>query len=204
MTSPSPLVIGLCGDIGAGKSTVAKFLEARGFTRSLGFANKLKLVLLDVYGPLGMERRHLFGTQADKNEPLPGILGPDGQPQSGRGLAEHIGTRGFREACPDTWAKYLFATWAAWPGDAGMVIEDVRFQNEINVIRDFGGEIWHVSRIGGPPTEFRNHPSDTEWRGAEVDDHVSASYGAMSDIERKTDIALARARERAAHNTRKV
>lgn len=190
-----PPIVGLCGSIGAGKSTVAGALaELHGYARSWGFAHRLKLVLLDVYGPMGLERRHLFGTQAEKNEPLPRIVGPDGEPTTARALAEWIGTQGFRHACPDTWVDHLLEQ------ERGplLVIEDVRFPNEFDGIRKRGGEVWHVIRVGGPPQEVRNHESDKLWRPIPKDDHVTARFGDVDELRAEASRALARAMQRRA------
>ena len=61
------VLIGICGDIGSGKDTVANHLtSAHGFRR-VGLADRLKFVCAHV---LSVDDRHFFGTQAEKAEPI--------------------------------------------------------------------------------------------------------------------------------------
>lgn len=183
-----PTLIGLCGDIGSGKSSVAKWLvNSYGF-RSSRFAGKLKDVALDVYGPVGLERRHVDGTQAEKNEPLPRIVDADGDMQTGRKILEHLGTEGFRAIDPDTWVKY--ALLAVDECGESVVFEDCRFPNEFEAVREAGGVVWEVVKAGSEPAQRTGHESDELWRTLPKDGRAVALAGDMSALHLAVDLLM--------------
>lgn len=176
------MIVGICGSIGAGKDTVADMLCSQYGYQKLSWAAKLKEVAFSVYAPLGAKRRHFFGTQADKDEPILGIVGPDGRPRIGRRILELLGTQGFREICPDTWVLYALKTQVDPLLNANWVVSDVRFPNEVAVIRKRGGEIWEVQKVGGPQAEPSDHESDMAWRAARKDRILAAWHGDLDGL----------------------
>ncbi len=208
-----PTIVGICGEIGAGKDTVADYLvEAHGYRR-LSWAEPLKEAAYLIYGPLGAERRHFWGTQADKAEPIPGIHDASGRQRCGRDILLHLGTEGARWLDPDTWVKWAMAVHVAaayyledgdWhhqdvsdvPGPAARwVVSDVRFRNEVRAIHDAGGVLWEAVRVGGPPakgaTEARGHSSEEQWRREPKDAQLIARHGDLDGLRSQADIALA-------------
>lgn len=182
-----PKVVGLCGDIGSGKSTAVEYMAARHGYQVRRFATRLKELVLALYAPLGMEPRHVFGTQADKSEPLPCILDAAGAPLTGRRILEHVGTEGFRAICPDTWVNLaLFKE----TGDVPTVFEDCRFSNEFQAIRKAGGVVWEVVKVGGE-VQRTGHASDEEWRELPKDGHLVARAGDVESLHRGIDLLLA-------------
>ncbi len=172
-----PHIIGLCGDIGCGKSTVAKFLQAEYGYESAAFATKLKDVARQVFG---LESRHVYGTQADKAEELEHVTDAAGNRRTPRYILEWLGTEGFRTIDPDVWVKY--AVRLLTPGHH-YVFEDVRFRNEFDAIRQLGGLVWEVVRVGGPEQGGRTgHRSDEEWRAVNKDKLVVARHGDMDGL----------------------
>lgn len=189
-----PRIIGLCGNVGAGKDTVANYLvECYGYER-LGWADSLKDVCCTIYLPMGAERRHFWGTQADKAEPIPGILGPDGEPTCGRAILETVGTQGFRAAVPDTWVAHAMATRVAGDANARWVVADVRFPNEVEAIRRAGGPFLEVVRVGGPEAlgAASQHESNHAWRNVPRDGFICARHGDMAGLRLAVDLELER------------
>lgn len=184
-----PRIIGICGGIGHGKDTAADYLvEQYGYKR-VSWADPLKFICHHVYGPIGAESRHFFGTQADKDEPLTGITDPSGQPQTGRKILEHIGEDGFRFLDRATWLKHGLAVHIDALSGQRWVISDVRYANEFEAIRSRGGVVWQVLKVGGPETE-RGHGSDQEWRKLPKDAIVAAVAGDFRSLRSSVDETL--------------
>jgi hypothetical protein len=211
---PYPKMIGICGDIGSGKSYSADYLHEKHGYDHLAWAEPLKEVCYYIYGPMGAERRHFFGTQADKNEPLHDIRDKNGAPLTGRKIMEWLGTEGYRGADPDTWVKWTMAvkvTKIAIQGDSGtwffkdpnrivtpeevrqrqqrFVVGDVRFQNEADAIHSKGGVIVEVIRTGHT-SQRTGHASDEEWREIPKDFVIEAASGDLDGLYRRWDEVL--------------
>jgi hypothetical protein len=163
-----PRVVGLAGPIGAGKSTAARALGMLGY-RVASFATPLKAVCYQIFAPLGAEYRHFFGSQADKAE-LIANLGT-----SGRRILELVGTEGFRAAVPDVWVRAGLVP--RFPGER-IVLDDVRYENEAFALREAGGLIIHLNRLGHEPPRT-GHKSDA---GLVHDYHDAALVVADGDL----------------------
>jgi hypothetical protein len=131
------MIVGLCGAIGSGKTTAAKHLvDARGFER-VRFAGPLK----NMMKALGLTYDEIDGHL--KEEPCE-LLGG----KTPRHAMQSIGTEWGRELIdPDLWVR-------AWKRNAQLatsfhiVADDVRFPNEVDMIRSMGGKIIKVERPG--------------------------------------------------------
>ncbi len=190
-----PSIIGLCGDIGSGKDTVAEFLQkGHGYVR-VQFACKLKEVALDVFGPLGLQDHHMFGTpedpQAGKDQPISGIVDAAGVPRTGRSLLQWLGTEGFRSIDPDVWVKYAMARYVDSRPGMAHVFSDVRFANEFEAIRARGGVVWEVSKVGGPDHDSHDHVAEQQWKQQPKDAHLVARHGDLQALYDATDLVLA-------------
>lgn len=200
-------VIGIMGDIGSGKSSVAKMLMGVEF-KELSFAAPLKDLCIDLFG---LKHRHCYGTQEDKTEPqhhlgpVPDKLRKLGAPwieRSGktwtpRWILEYAGTEFGRTIYGDVWVDRAFAKTRCIVGDVDVteqlgsrwVVSDVRFRNEAAAIKKRGGQLW---RIGIMDEEGREkagdmgktgHQSDNEWRTIVPDVHFLAQRGELPALE---------------------
>jgi len=145
-------VIGICGFIGSGKDTVAQYLcDSRDYTR-LSMASALKDATAVLFG---WDRDMLEGKTAEnrklREEPDQFWAERLGIPNfSPRYALQFLGTDLFRNNLhQDTW---VIATERRIAQHKKVVISDIRFPNEIDMIRRHGGEVWRVRR--GPEPDW--------------------------------------------------
>jgi len=166
------MIIGICGLIGSGKGTVADILVDQGF-KKVSFADKLKDGVSTIFGwdramlegdtdesRTWREQRDDFWSSETKMEVTPRLV------------LQLFGTDCMRNGFDDgVWVSLLKKTILDNPGN--YVVPDVRFENEIAMLRDIGGEVWEVQRgrtpewlikyeiTGVEPAEI--HPSEWRW-----------------------------------------
>jgi hypothetical protein len=136
-------LIGLIGGAGAGKSTAAAHLvKEHGFVE-LTMAGPLKDLCARFFG---WDRSRL-DELAYKEEQDPKL--PEGWTR--RRVLQFVGTECFRTIDSNVWAKQVLRTMdEVWDSDEKMdtpiVISDVRFPNEVELIRANGGIVVRVER----------------------------------------------------------
>jgi hypothetical protein len=185
------MLVALCGAIGAGKDTVGGLLVKQHGFRNMSFAAPLKDWALQLFAELGMEYRHAWGTQADKAEPLSQIIGPSGEPRTGRQILEILGTEGGRAVMPSLWTTLALRRAQAFVSHGqSVVLTDARFATEIDGVREAGGFVWEVVKIGGEQ-RTSDHASDREWRKLPKDGIVMARAGDITALEREVGDILA-------------
>lgn len=191
-------IVGIMGAEQAGKSTLAAALKEHGF-QTVTLAGPLKRMLAAGFPALTHE--HLYGNR--KEEPVLCLGG-----NSTRYAMQKLGTEyGRAMLYDDVWVdlgeEELRAMERESPGGR-YVFEDVRFVNEIDMVRRLGGEIWLVRRPEVEPSFTWQarlkrflfgkwlHKSQTEWSrmdGPDVrlwntegrDAYVGAIASAISD-----------------------
>lgn len=136
------MLIGLTGLAGSGKSVVANVLTTEfGFTR-VKFAAPLKNMLRTMLADMGF-------CEDDRERMVEGDLKETVIPELGvtpRHLMVTLGTEWGRECVrQDIWTTL----WAAQADRFDrVVVDDVRFPNEVSLIRSRGGELWCLDRPG--------------------------------------------------------
>lgn len=131
---PQAPLIGIAGRARSGKDTVANFIIAAIGGYRYSFADPIRAMLV----PLGVDMSDPYW-QARKEEPIP-ALGV-----SPRRMMQTLGTEWGRQLIdPDLWL--IMAHQRLLQSGPGMVISDVRFDNEAAWIRRCGGRIIHVIR----------------------------------------------------------
>lgn len=131
---PQAPLIGIAGRARSGKDTVANFIVAAIGGYRYSFADPIRAML----APLGVDLSDPYW-QARKEEPIP-ALGV-----SPRRMMQTLGTDWGRQLIsPDLWLT--MAHQRLLQNGPGMVISDVRFENEAAWIRRHGGRIIHVVR----------------------------------------------------------
>ena len=171
------MLIGLCGPAGAGKNTVAEFLtDSDGCTLvQMAFADPLYECVSTITGlPVARLKDRVV-----KEAVIP-HLG-----KSPRQMLQSMGTEWGRGMVHDEiWIRIAMeqASQHITVG-RGVVITDVRFDNEAQAIIDAGGEVWRVTRPGWRclAEEAAAHQSE-----AGVSDHLIArtidNSGSLDDL----------------------
>lgn len=131
---PQVPLIGIAGRARSGKDTVANFIVAAIGGYRYSFADPIRAML----APLGVDMNDPYW-QARKEDIIP-ALGV-----SPRRMMQTLGTEWGRNLInPDLWL--VMAHQRLLRNGPGMVISDVRFENEAAWIRKHGGRIIHVIR----------------------------------------------------------
>lgn len=172
MRLPDRLLLGLTGRAGAGKSTVARYLEDEHAFCHIAFAAPLRAMILALFDEADID--DAWAEDRALKE-LPTALGV-----SYRVLAQTLGTEWARRILhPDFWLRVADAKLeAARRHGAMVVISDVRFANEAAWIASRGGLLVRVHREQ-LPTEpaVEPHESEQMWHQlpccAELHNHTS-------------------------------
>ena len=149
-------IIGFSGRARSGKDTAASFVcDMFGF-EPVSFAAPIKHAVSAMFG---LDERHLDGEL--KEMPLEGLG------RSPRYLFQTLGTEWGRELVhPDVWL-YAMNAWIERLEREylmqglrlqGVVVSDVRFENEAALVRDHGGLLIHLVRENAP--EVNQHISE--------------------------------------------
>ena len=165
-------VIGLTGPIGSGKDTVAALLHVHCGAHVLAFADALRQEIVDGFG---IEHAFLIRRET-KEHPIsalalnrcldgafvgrmmmqhqtfhPGTVLDLDAPRSPRQIMQWWGTEYRRNQTPGYWVNKA-AKRILWLqkslGARLVVITDVRFEDEANLVRNLGGQIWQIKRPG--------------------------------------------------------
>jgi energy-coupling factor transporter ATP-binding protein EcfA2 len=162
-----PGLLGITGRAGSGKSTAADILVGIGWKR-VKMAGPLK----DMLRSIGLTDRHIEGDL--KEVPCDLLCG-----QTPRHAMITLGTE---------WGREIIGG-GLWVGLArqriiqamsegyNVVVDDVRFENEADVIRDLGGMVLEVRRSGSISIDHKSE-------GGVVADMIHDNNGDMSDLRR--------------------
>lgn len=136
--------------MGSGKSSVSDcFVKNHNFVK-LSFAAPLKEALVVLTG-LDMS---YFTDMKKKEIPIPGIG------KSPRELMQLMATEFVREmVAPDFWLWRMGQSISKF-SERDIIIDDVRFENEANFIRNNGGQIVHVKRDFDFASDHKQHKSE--------------------------------------------
>lgn len=162
----SPNILGLTGPAGSGKDTVADLLVVHAGFVKLAFADPLRSEITNAYT---LDPQHLTQRET-KEHPLSALalsrclsdgfvarmiimhtLG--GQrldldaPRSPRQIMQWWGTEYRRHQHSRYWIAHMQARINAHPG-RDIVITDCRFEDEVDLVRHSGGQLWQITRNG--------------------------------------------------------
>ena len=187
------MIVGLIGAAGSGKSTVAnRLVDVWGF-KDLSFAGPLKDFCAEQFG---WDRKRLDDDLAYKEE-MTELRDPrrirnlsPGNSQlfmTRRQVMQFLGTDVFRVMDPDHWIKAMRRELVGKPIGRGIVFADVRFYNEVGLIRELGGTIVRTVKIGGAGTAASAHVSETELATYHANHTMAADDGDVAALRKLAD-----------------
>lgn len=179
------MLVGVAGKARSGKDTIGNYLINQHQFVRYAFADPLKKACSEMFGvPL-----NYFYDDDKKEVDLP-FWG-----MSPRKMAQLLGTEGGRELFgKDIWVKRALSFYnLELPEESnGMVITDVRFDNEADFIRDNGGLMIHVERPGADGVVgVVGHASEAGIMEKSEDIHI-VNDGTLDQLYENVDVALAK------------
>lgn len=159
------LLIGVTGAAHSGKDSVARYLQEHHGFFQYAFATPIKTAARVLVPP---RCRDWMDSEEKKNDKLPGLK------VSAREIYQLLGTEFGRDMiADDIWLQHFDAIWwdISHNSDfSGLVISDVRFENEAKHLRSLGGKIIRVTREGlDLSDDFRRHASEAGFDSGLVD-----------------------------------
>lgn len=153
-------LIGLAGEAGCGKDTVAKFLCDTHEFHQIALAEPIRKGISAMFGI----PNECLTDRALKEQPLDHLCG-----KSPRYAMQTLGTEwGRNQLCLDVWLKVAqrdidYHQKLAAANNLylnGIVVSDIRFEGEAKWLRDQGGIIWHIKRPNNPHATLTGHLSE--------------------------------------------
>lgn len=193
---PRLVVIGIQGAMGSGKSTIRKFLQERYGARWVPMSGALKRALV----AMGADEADIYDP-ARKELENPLFCG-----KTNRYALQTIGTEWGRELMgPDIWVncakkevldqlsdpdETYHPNGPDEPGVVIVVFDDIRFPNEYQMVRDFGGVIWTVRRSEVEYSLATQEVLRTDWKNG-IDVTATAFSYPVHESERWWAVAPA-------------
>lgn len=167
-------IIGLGYQARSGKDSVGDYLvQFHGFKKT-AFAESLKEACRVIFH---LDDRHLYGK-------LKEVIHPFWQ-TTPRDILQRVGTEALRQGFdPDVWVKSAQLR-VERDSRANWVIVDVRFSNEADAIKSWGGKVFRIDRPVIPEEEniaTKTHASETSMIDYDRWDGVISNAGTLTDL----------------------
>lgn len=181
--------IGLSGFARSGKDSTADYIEMKYGHVKVSFASPMREALVRLDPQIRLvdpDSPHSTGLTS-LSDALQVFTWEDLKVYSPdiRGYIQRMGTEVGREMFGnDVWVNRTFDTII---GERRVVFADVRFQNEANRIRQFGGQVWRVERDGVYAPN--KHKSEFDLEGYRFD-RILHNYGTLDDLYDQIDFLM--------------
>jgi hypothetical protein len=186
------MIIGICGLIGSGKGTVADILVDYHDFQKISFADKLKDGVAQVFG---WDRAMLEG-DTDRSRLWREKVDEYWTKETGREITPRLVLQEFGTDCmrmgfyDGIWVSLVKKHMLDNP-HVNYVIPDVRFPNEMSMIRELDGEVWQVRRGEQPDWwQFAVLDNNTDSRFMDEYKHVHTSEWKWVDSNDKFEHIL--------------
>ena len=146
------LIVGFSGRKGSGKTYIARELEKTGFER-ISFADPIKIMLFALFDECGFDYASAKWLLNQEKEIVLEAFG-----KSPRQLMQSLGTDWGRAMVSENLWLLCARNKIEKNHSCNIVIDDVRFNNEAQFIRDLGGLIINIDRAAD--TRFDAHVSE--------------------------------------------
>lgn len=176
-------LVGLAGRARSGKDTVGEYMVDRYHMVRYAFADPIRDALMAAFLlPPAM----FDGAYKEKPIPWLGV--------SPRRLMQTLGTEWGRDlVCQDVWIRCADRMWQHIKDTqektfnllpSGMVITDVRFDDEADWIRSQGGKVVHIQRDGAAQVEAHKSEAGV---GVKESDTILFNNGTLQDLYRAVE-----------------
>ena len=192
------MIVGICGLIGGGKGTVADILERDQGFKKMSFADSLKDAVAAVFG----WPREMLEGDTSESRAWRELVDPWWATRlninglTPRWVLQYWGTElcrhGFHEGIWIASMERKLMKLHEINPDIKIAIPDTRFPNEIEMIKNLGGQIWQVKRgldpewfttyVNGGDAPKDIHPSEWEWTRSEFS-HTIRNDSTLDDLK---------------------
>ena len=179
--SETKRLIGITGAAGAGKDTVKTLLKETMYLElsTYSFASPIYDTVMNLFGwtIVQLQDREFKETI----DPKWGF--------SPRRAMQLLGTEFGRELREDIWIHFARVLLDS-PFNSGLIVSDVRFENEAAFIRENGGTLLHIVRPYNPNAIAATHASEGGVQFVEGTDHLIINDGTLEDLLHKLETTL--------------